>query len=85
MLEELRQPDATLLRYASAITEQRKCWELLAQNFDWFQTLSNNSQQHATTYNRVRKRTQHVTSNNVAAFDCTVLYSKTFILVEISL
>ena len=38
----------TLLRYASAITEQTKCWELLAQKFDRFQTFPNNSQQHAT-------------------------------------
>ena len=36
------QTDPTLLRYASAITEQQKCWELLAQKFDKFQ------QQHAT-------------------------------------
>ena len=27
------QTDPTLLRYASAITEQKKCWELLANNF----------------------------------------------------
>ena len=39
--------DPTLLRYASAITEQKKCWELLAEKFDRFQTLRNNSQQHA--------------------------------------
>ena len=31
--------------------------------FDRFQTLRNNSQQHATTCNRVCKQTQHVTSN----------------------
>ena len=48
MLEELWQTDPTLLRYASAMTEQKKCWELFAQNFDRFQTLSNNTQQHAT-------------------------------------
>ena len=42
------QTDPTLLRYASAITEQKKCWELLAEKFDWFQTLRNNTQQHAT-------------------------------------
>ena len=42
------QTDPTLLRYASAITEQKKCWELLAEKFDRFQTLRNNSQQHAT-------------------------------------
>ena len=41
------QTDSTLLRYASAITEQ-KCWELLAEKFDRFQTLRNNTQQHAT-------------------------------------
>ena len=40
--------DPTLLRYASAITEQKKCWELLAEKFDRFQTLRNNIQQHAT-------------------------------------
>ena len=34
--------DPTLLRYASAITEQKKCWELLAEKFDRFQTLRNN-------------------------------------------
>ena len=42
------QTDPTLLRYASAITEQKKCWELSAEKFDWFQTLRNNIQQHAT-------------------------------------
>ena len=42
------QPDPTLLRYASANTEQKKFWELLVQKLDWFQTLCNNSQQHAT-------------------------------------
>ena len=34
--------DPTLLRYASAITEQKTCWEFLAQKFDRFQTLRNN-------------------------------------------
>ena len=38
----------TLLRYASAITEPKKCWELLTEKFDRFQTLPNNIQQHAT-------------------------------------
>ena len=64
--------DPKLLRYASAITEQKKCWELLAEKFDRFQTLRNNTQQHPTTCNRVCKRTQHVTSNNVASV-CTRL------------
>ena len=73
MLEELCKRDPKLLRYASAITEQNKCWELLAQHFDWFQTLRNNSQHHATTYNRMCKRTQHVTSNNVGSCWPTML------------
>ena len=41
--------------------------ELLVQKFDQFQTLQNNSQQHATTCNRVVKRTQHVTYKNVGS------------------
>ena len=60
------QTDPTLLRYASTITELKKCREMLSQKFDRSQTLHKNSQQHATTRNRVCKRTQHVTSNNVA-------------------
>ena len=72
------QTDPTLLCYASAITEQRKCWELLAQNFYRFQTLRknsrpNNTQKHATTRDRVCKRTQHVTSNNVGSLWPTML------------
>ena len=59
------QTDPTLLRYASAITEQKKCWELLAQTFDRFQTLRNNSQQ----------TQQHAMANNVA-FVCKGLYSR---------
>ena len=38
------QTDATLLRYALAITQPIKCWELLVQKFDRFQTLRNNFQ-----------------------------------------
>ena len=44
---------------------KKKSWELLAQNFEPFQTLRNNTQQHATTSNMACKRTQHVTSSNV--------------------
>ena len=47
------QTDPTLLRYASAITEQKKCWELLAEKFDRFRTLRNNIQQYATEHNIV--------------------------------
>ena len=43
------QTDPTLLRYASAIMEQKKCWELLAEKFDQFQTLRNNMQQGVQT------------------------------------
>ena len=67
------QTNSTLFRYASAITEQKKCWELLAEKFDRFQTLRNNTQQHPTTCNRVCKRTQHVTSNNAGSCWSTVL------------
>ena len=35
--------------HASETTDQKKCWELLAETCDWFQTLRNNSQQHPTT------------------------------------
>ena len=67
------QMDPTLLHYASATTEQKKCWELLAEKFDRFQTLYNNMQQHPTTCNRVCKPTQHVTSNNVGSCWPTML------------
>ena len=42
------QTNPTLLRDASAFTEQKKYWELLAENFDRFQTLRKNIQQHET-------------------------------------
>ena len=41
--------DPTLWRYASAITEQKKCWELLAEKFDRFQTSPNTMQQGVQT------------------------------------
>ena len=44
MCEELEQ-----LHYASAITEQKKCWDLLAQKSNGFQTLRNNMQQGVQT------------------------------------
>ena len=37
-----------VVRHVSATTEQKKCWELLAQKFDQFQTLRNTSQQFPT-------------------------------------
>ena len=64
------QTDPTLLRYASAIMEQNKCWDLLAEKFDWFQTLRNNTQQHPTTCSRVQ--CWELLANNVASV-CTGL------------
>ena len=43
------------------------------EKFNWFQTLRNNSQQHATTCNRVCKRTQPVTSNSFGSWSPTML------------
>ena len=42
--------------------------------FDRFQTLRSNSQQYATRCNRVSKRTQHITSNNVGSC-CQLAYN----------
>ena len=59
------QTDPTLLRYASAIKEQKKGWELLAEKFDRFQTLCNNSQQHATTCNNMQQGVQSDATCNI--------------------
>ena len=61
------QTDPLLFRYALAITEQKKCWEFLAQKFDRFHTSCNNPQQHATSCNKVCKRTQHATFKNAGS------------------
>ena len=64
---ESLQTDPTLLRYASVITEQKKCWELLAETFDQL----NFTQRLPTTRNNMHqatcKRTRHLTSNNVSS------------------
>ena len=55
---------------------KRNVGSLLAQKFDRFQPLRNNSQQHAKTYNNMQqgvKRTQHVTSHNVGSCWPTML------------
>ena len=52
------QTDPTLLCYPSAINGTTEI-----SGVDWFQTLRNDSQQHAITVNRVCKRRQHLTSN----------------------
>ena len=49
--------------------------ELLAEKFDRFRTLRNNTQQHPTTWNRVCKRTQLVTSYNVGSCRSTMFAS----------
>ena len=78
----------TLLCYFALITKQKKCWELLTQNFDQFQNLRNNSQQHSSICNRMCKQMQHVDiqqcwellTNNVASGlyflknDCSLKY-----------
>ena len=52
------QTNPTLLCYASTITEQKKCWELLVEKFDWFQTL-------ATTSNNMQKGVQTEATFNI--------------------
>ena len=47
-VERAVQTDPTWLRYASVITEQKRCFELFSEKFDQFQTSRNNSQQHST-------------------------------------
>ena len=71
----------TLLFYFAVITKQKKCWELLAEKFDQFQNLRNNSQQHSTTCNRMCKLMQHVDIQqcwelliNTVASVCMVVY-----------
>ena len=66
--------DLTFLRYVSAITEQKKCWELLAQKIDRFQTLRHNCQQ-ATTFNNLQQGSQTDATCNIqhVASVCTWL------------
>ena len=67
------QTNPTLLRYASAITEQKKCWEMLAEKFDWFQTLRNNMQRGVQTDATCNiQQSWELLANNVASF-CTGL------------
>ena len=56
------QTDQTLFRYASAITEQKKCWELSAEKFDRPQTLRNNTQ---TTSNNMHQGVQTDATFNI--------------------
>ena len=67
------QRDPTLLRHASAITEQKKCWELLAEKFDRYQTLRNNMQQGVQMDTRCNiQQFWELLANNVASV-CTGL------------
>ena len=67
------QTDPTLLRHASAIMEQKKCWELLAEKFDRYQTLRNNMQQGVQMDTRCNiQQFWELLANNVASV-CTGL------------
>ena len=66
--------DPTLLHHASAITEQKKCWESVGWKV-W--PVSNFAQQHATTstnMQQVCRGIPHVTSNNVGSCWPTMLH-----------
>ena len=64
------QTDPKLLRYASTITKQKKCWELF-KSLTGFKLCA-----HATTCNKVYKRTQHVSSiqSDVSQESCVRLH-----------
>ena len=65
------QTDPTLLRFALAIMEQKKRWELLAEKFDQFQTLRYNMQQGAQTDATCNiQQCWELVANNVASV-CT--------------
>ena len=67
------QTDATLLRYASTITEQKKCWESFARKFDRCQALRNNTQQGVQTHATCNiQQCWGLLANNVASV-CTGL------------
>ena len=67
------QTDPTLLHHASAIMEQKKCWELLAEKFDRYQTLRNDMQQSVQTDTRCHiQQFWELLANNVASV-CTGL------------
>ena len=68
------QTDPKLLRYASTITKQKKCWEMLAQKFDRFEILCtpNNMQQGVQT-EATRSSNNLMLAKKVASA-CTGLY-----------
>ena len=62
-------PSSFVLHCTCKRTQQFTMLHLFAwgKKFDRFQTLRNNSQQHATICNRVCKRTEHATSNSTGS------------------
>ena len=73
MLEELCKPIehcCATLRRSRKKRNFRSCWLKSLTGFKLRSTTPNITQPHATTCNRVCRRTQHVTSNNVASV-CT--------------
>ena len=50
---------------ANGSNNSQHCWELLRSFWQWCANGCDNSQQHAARSNKVCKRTQHVTFNNV--------------------
>ena len=68
--------DPTLLSYFSAITSKEMLAGVWLKSFTSFKLCPTTPmQQHATTCNRVCKRTQRVTSNNVGSWWPTMLRS----------
>ena len=70
------QTDRTLLPYVLAITEEKK----LAQKFDRFQTLLNNSQQYATTCNNIQQGVQTDATCNIQRWE---LFANNFAFVRL--
>ena len=54
---------------ANGCDNSQQCWDLqcIVGGYNRFHTLCNNPQQHATTCNKVCKRTQHATSKNAGS------------------
>ena len=67
------QTGATLLRYASPVTEQQKCYDLLDQKFDRFQTVRNKCQILLWFHANGRNKSQHCGPKNVGCCWPTML------------
>ena len=65
------------------IMEQKKCWQLLAEKFDRFQTLRNNMQQEVQTDTTCNiQQCWELLANNVASV-CTGLYGLLQIILKV--